>query len=78
MLFQNKTNFKMKKFIIAALSLIFVVSCNDSKDSKRILSSSSGNINNLSVVVDNNLWESKVGEVIRNVLGDDVYGLPQD
>ena len=60
------------------LCLVFITSCNDTKDSKRILSSSSGNINDLSVVVDNNLWEGKVGEAIRNVLGEDVYGLPQD
>jgi len=68
----------MKKLIIAVVCLFFVISCNESENSKRILSSSSGNINVLSVVIDNNLWESKVGEVIRNVLGDDVYGLPQD
>lgn len=60
------------------MCLVTVLSCEDSKNAKRILSASSGNINNLSVVVDNNLWEGKVGESIRNVLGDDVYGLPQD
>lgn len=68
----------MKKIILITLCLIFINSCNDTKDSKRILSSSSGNINDLSVVVDNNLWEGKVGEAVRNILGDDVYGLPQD
>ena len=78
MLFQNKTNVKMKKIILAVVCFALVQSCNESDNSKRVLSSSSGNINNLSVVIDNNLWESNVGEVIRNVLGDDVYGLPQD
>lgn len=68
----------MKKLILAVVCLVLVQSCNESGNSKRVVSSSSGNINNLSVVIDNNLWESNVGEVIRNVLGDDVYGLPQD
>ena len=77
-MFQNKTNFKMKKLIIAVVCLFFVISCNESENSKRILSSSSGNINDLSVVIDNDLWEGRVGKTVRNVLGDDVYGLPQD
>ncbi|NNK81895.1 MAG: DUF4837 family protein [Flavobacteriaceae bacterium] len=68
----------MKKLLVLALSMMLFVNCEDGKKSKRILSSSSGNINDLSVVVDNNLWEGRVGESIRNVLGDDVYGLPQD
>jgi len=68
----------MKKFILFALSVFVLTSCDNSTKEKRVLSSSSGNINVLSVVVDNDLWEGNVGESVRSVLGDDVYGLPQD
>jgi hypothetical protein len=54
------------------------MSCeNNSTKGKRMLATSSGKINNLSVVVDNDLWESAIGESIRNILGEEVYGLPQ-
>jgi hypothetical protein len=69
----------MKKIIMLAFSIILLVSCNsnDSKG-KRILTSSSGNINSVSVVIDNELWEDSVGEEIRSILGAPVYGLPQE
>ena len=68
----------MKNFILAVLGIILFIACdNNSTKGKRILSSSSGNINNLSVVIDNNLWEENIGEHIRDVLGAEVYGLPQ-
>lgn len=67
----------MKK-IILLVSLALIFSCENNKTPKRILTVSSGDINNLSVVIDNNLWEGSVGETIRDIIGDDVYGLPQD
>ena len=69
----------MKKIVISVFILILLVACNvnGSKD-QRILSSSSGNINSLSVVIDNELWEGSVGEKIRNIVGAPVYGLPQE
>lgn len=39
---------------------------------------SSGSINNVSVVVVNDLWNTSVGDAIRNVLTATIYGLPQD
>ena len=61
------------------LSLLFIFSCGNKKSSnQKILSDSSGNINNLSVVIDNNLWEGNVGEAIRDVLAAPLDGLPQD
>lgn len=68
----------MKKLLLLIACTVLITSCENQKSAKRILSLSSGNINSLSVVVDNNLWEGRVGETIREVLGDDVYGLPQD
>jgi len=69
----------MQKILLIFMSLIVMTSCNDSKSSnKRLLSQSSGKINNLSVVVDNELWEGQVGETLRNILAAPVHGLPQD
>lgn len=69
----------MQKLLLVFMSLIVMTSCNDNKSSnKRLLSQSSGKINNLSVVVDNELWEGQVGETLRNILAAPVHGLPQD
>jgi hypothetical protein len=58
---------------------LFLISCNEGDSKKqRFVSDSSGNINNISVVVDNILWEDNVGEAIRNVLAAPLEGLPQD
>ncbi len=68
----------MKKILFLTLGLVLFLSCDNNSKNKRILSKSSGNINSLSVVVDNELWEGNVGEAIRNILAAPVYGLPQD
>lgn len=71
----------MKKLLILALSCILIVACNNDKSGKskqRIVPESSGNINDLSVVVSNDLWNGNVGEAIREVLAAPVDGLPQD
>lgn len=67
----------MKKFGVLVLAILMFISCDNTGD-KRLLSSSSGNINSLSVVIDNELWEAKVGEAVRQVLAAPVYGLPQE
>ena len=70
---------KMKKTILTAFTILFLIACNnDGSKNKRILSASSGNINNLTVVIDNELWEGSIGEQIRSILGASVYGLPQE
>lgn len=69
----------MRTILIAIASFFILVSCGkDKSKNQRILSDSSGKINDLAVVVDNDLWEGKVGEGIRDVLAAPVYGLPQD
>ena len=72
----------MKRSLILLASIIFLISCkNDEKSSKkddRILSDSSGNINQLTVVINNQLWEGEVGEAIRENLAAPVDGLPQE
>jgi len=69
----------MKNSILILLTAFFILSCNDGNSKKqRFVSESSGNINNITVVVDNILWEDTVGEAIRNVLAAPLEGLPQD
>jgi len=62
----------MKKYILIA-TLVFV-SCTD--DTKVVLASS-GNLNEISIVAEDQLWEGSVGKVLKNVLSKPIYGLPQ-
>lgn len=65
-------------FLITVLTLL-ITACGDNKtNNTKILSDSSGKINNVSVVIDNDAWAGSVGEAIRNVLATTVDGLPQD
>ena len=66
----------MKKFVLllSVLATVFT-SC---EDEKVILTTSSGNINNLSVIVENDLWKGEVGDAIRTNLAATVEGLPQE
>ena len=67
------------RFYLKVLCLLFLLSsCDDTKSKRVYKSQSSGNINDLSVVIDNDLWESSVGETIRSTVGAPLYGLPQD
>lgn len=67
------------KLYLKALCVLFLLSaCEDSNSKKVYKPQSSGNINDLSVVIDNDLWESSVGETIRSTIGAPLYGLPQD
>lgn len=69
----------MQKILVVFMALVVMTSCNNGKSSnQRLLSESSGKINNLSVVVDNDLWEGQVGETLRSILAAPVHGLPQD
>lgn len=71
--------FVMKSSILTLIVALFLIGCNDDGSEKqRFVSESSGNINNISVVVDNILWEDNVGEAIRNILAAPLEGLPQD
>ncbi len=67
----------MKIIYAFVFSLILFTSCNNGKD-QRIISGSNGNINDLLVVVDNLLWESSVGETIRDVVAAPVPALNQE
>ena len=65
----------MKKTAIILFFSITALSCSDNQ--QKLLPASSGNINNISVVTNDELWEGAVGEVIRENFGRPIYGLPQ-
>ncbi len=70
----------MKRSLILLTCILLFISCKNEKSQKntRILSDSSGNINQLTVVIDNQLWEGEIGEAIRTQFAIPVNGLPQD
>lgn len=67
----------MRKLITLFLCVGILSSCGD-QENKVVLTNSSGNINNLSVIVENDLWNGEVGEALRKVLAAPVDGLPQE
>ena len=69
----------MKKIIYVAFITLFVLSCNDNpKKKKTYLPSSSGPVNVISIVIENELWDNEVGESIRSVFAAPLVGLPQE
>ena len=68
----------MREFIKALCVFSVLSACENVNDKTVYKPRSSGNINDLSVVIDNELWESPVGETIRSTIGAPLYGLPQD
>jgi hypothetical protein len=73
----------MKKLSLAITCFLCIVSCaevkkNKNQKSQESMASSNGRINHLSVVVDNELWNSTVGDTIRKYFGAEVPGLPQE
>ncbi|OUS02390.1 DUF4837 domain-containing protein [Flavobacteriales bacterium 33_180_T64] len=66
------------KIVGSIVFALMLLSCNNGSNNQRVISGSSGNINNLTVVVDNLLWEQNVGEAIRNIIAAPAEGLPQD
>ena len=65
----------MKRIASILFFLIITLSCSDNQ--KKLLPSSSGNINNVSVVSSDEIWDGAVGDVIRENFGRPIYGLPQ-
>lgn len=63
----------MKKIML----IMFLGLCLACKEEKVILPTSSGNINNLTVVIENSLWKGDVGESVREHFARNVRGLPQ-
>jgi len=59
------------------LLCVLLLACGEKKDNSKIyLPASNGNLNTISVVVDNQLWEGAVGDSIRNIFAAPLNGLP--
>lgn len=65
---------KVRFFLI--LSTVFFYSCNDKKDIST--EKTTGEINTISVLVDDQLWKGEIGDTIRNKYASAVIGLPQE
>ncbi|WP_370390319.1 DUF4837 family protein [uncultured Winogradskyella sp.] len=67
------------RVLYALVISLLILGCSDKKkDKTTYLPASNGNLNNISVVVDNLLWEGKIGEAIRRNFAAPLEGLPQD
>ena len=66
----------MKKGLTIIALLLFLASCKDAKETF-VLGSSVGKSNQLLVVTEANDWRGKIGDNLRDFLGELVVGLPQ-
>ena len=64
--------------LFPVLFCVLLLACGEKKegDNQIYLPASNGNLNNISVVVDNSLWEGNVGESIRAIFAAPLNGLP--
>jgi len=65
-------------YILYLLLLVLSFSCSENKKKERYVTESSGNINSISLVADNLVWEGQVGETVREIFAAPLLGLPQD
>ncbi|WP_456868090.1 DUF4837 family protein [Galbibacter sp. BG1] len=65
----------MKKILMGIMVFLLILSCKEDKKEK-FLPNSVGAINTLSIVIDNDMWNGRVGDSIRKYYADEVLGLP--
>jgi len=66
----------MKKVFFASLILITLLACNGKTEITK--TSTTGKINSVLVIVDNDKWQGEVGDALRDVLAKTLVGFPQD
>jgi len=67
----------MKTSLLTAFLFLLLISCGD-KNAKATLAGSSGRINHVTIVMDNDLWKGKVGDSLREIIAEPLLGLPQE
>jgi len=67
----------MKKIVISLIILIAFGGCTQKKVRKNLLPGVSGKAGEVLLVIDKKYWESQTGKAFRNLLLEDVPGLPQ-
>lgn len=70
----------MKKLAILTFVALSFLSCKETskEETQAILSESNGKINNVSIIIDDNLWNGEIGDSIRKKFAAPVDGLPQE
>ena len=66
----------MKRYFIALIFLLTIISCQNKKSSPLVLSSN-GNINTITVVMNDELWAGTIGHAVRDMYAYPAEGLPQ-
>lgn len=66
----------MNKALFLFLILSILVSCNSKKE--KTIIETYGKTNEVSVIIDDQLWNGEVGDSIRNKFASPVLGLPQE
>ena len=66
----------MKKNLTLLFSVLIMVSCQTKKSTPLVLSSN-GNINTITVVMPNQLWQGTIGQTVRDMYSYPAEGLPQ-
>lgn len=66
----------MKNLLLFFILIFIFFSCD--KQTEVIKQDSSGRINNVLVVIDNDQWQGKVGDSLRNIIAKNIVGLPQE
>ena len=67
----------MKRSILLLFLSFLLFSCKEEASNSKGLSESSGNINNVSIFIDEPLWNGEVGDSLRKKFAAPVDGLPQ-
>lgn len=70
----------MKKLAVLTFVALSLLSCQETskEETQAILSESNGKINNVSIIIDDNLWNGEIGDSIRKKFAAPVDGLPQE
>ena len=70
----------MKKLAVLTFVALSFLSCKETskEETQAILSNSNGKINNVSIIIDDNLWNGEIGDSIRKKFAAPVDGLPQE
>ena len=66
----------MNTRVVFLAFFILIISCREN-NSELLLPESNGTINSISVVIDDHLWGSEIGDLIRKEFAYPIYGLPQ-
>ena len=65
--------------VTIAILLFFFFSCTNKDETNKITPGSSfGEINSISIVIDDNLWNGELGDTLRKKWAAPVDGLPQE